>query len=499
MRMILADDETIITEGIQRLIDWNKLGIEVVGVYEDGKSAFEGIIQLKPDLALLDIAMPEMSGIDILRECNLMGVKTRIIFISGFQDFEYAKNAVKYGAVDYLLKPVIREELLTAVERAAAIERSVEKENTAVSDNGSEADFGQLIQLEDTNYVPVLAQIFYQNEVEVSTKRLIQFSFISFLEEYLRENKVGITFLKQEHIVIVLKVNDISDARTALMKIWENAKEATGQQFLFVMGRCVDQMSQIGPAFDECLSMKGYLFFTDRIMVPILGIHETVFKEVERERFEKVKDDLVSSIMKKDDAAFDAMYQQFEKLVCRTANGKKEDACFYFCSTIRKVEERIEVLGGSKYGMEMQELLRIGRSMESYSELVEAYRSILLDYMNGIQQLAENSEKKNFLQAKEYIEKHYQEDLTLNILAEQVHMNPFYFSAFFKKNAGENFKAYVSKIRLEHAITLLVSTNKKTYEIAIEVGFTDARTFTETFQKYYHETPNSYRKKIREK
>ncbi len=75
-------------------------------------------------------------------------------------------------------------------------------------------------------------------------------------------------------------------------------------------------------------------------------------------------------------------------------------------------------------------------------------------------------------------------------------MNPYYFSSFFKKNAGENFKDYVNRVRLSHAVTLLVSTDMKTYEIAAEVGFRDARSFTEVFSRVYGETPSAYKKRV---
>lgn len=77
-------------------------------------------------------------------------------------------------------------------------------------------------------------------------------------------------------------------------------------------------------------------------------------------------------------------------------------------------------------------------------------------------------------------------------------MNPYYFSSFFKKNAGENFKDYVNKIRIQHSVSLLISTDMKAYEIACQVGFSDARVFSENFQKIYHETPNAYRKRARD-
>ena len=117
IKMILADDEPVIIRGIQKLVDFNRLGIEIVGEYEDGKAAFDGILTEKPDIALLDIYMPKKTGIEILKELKALGIETKVIFVSGFQDFQYARDALTYGAVNYLLKPVIREELVETLEK----------------------------------------------------------------------------------------------------------------------------------------------------------------------------------------------------------------------------------------------------------------------------------------------------------------------------------------------------------------------------------------------
>ena len=88
------------------------------------------------------------------------------------------------------------------------------------------------------------------------------------------------------------------------------------------------------------------------------------------------------------------------------------------------------------------------------------------------------------------------DNLTLEVMAKELHMNSYYFSSYFKKNAGENFKDYLNRVRVTHALSLLISTNLKIYGIAIEVGFRDARSLTEAFQKVYNETPANYKKRI---
>ena len=167
IRMILADDEPIITRGIKKLLNWKILGIEIIGEYEDGRKALEAIIRDKPEIALLDISMPGMSGVEVLQECRAMESGVSIIFISGFQDFEYAKAALQYGAVDYLLKPVIREELLKAVEKAVAgMAEGVEPERADVKDNEGTGgiNYEFLVEDEESGYVPIYAEVIYDKE-----------------------------------------------------------------------------------------------------------------------------------------------------------------------------------------------------------------------------------------------------------------------------------------------------------------------------------------------
>ena len=111
LKMIIADDEPMIVRGIQKLVDWNSLGIEIVGQCFDSTMTLASIIQQKPDIALLDISMPGKTGLEILKVIKTMGLSTRVVFISGFQEFQYAQEAVRLDAGDYLLKPVKTDQL----------------------------------------------------------------------------------------------------------------------------------------------------------------------------------------------------------------------------------------------------------------------------------------------------------------------------------------------------------------------------------------------------
>lgn len=498
MKMILADDEPIITRGIRKLVDWESMGIEVAGCYEDGKSAWEGILRLNPDLALLDISMPDMTGIDILKECKSLNLNTSIIFISGFQDFEYAKAALHYGAEDYLLKPVLKEELLNAVTKCM----NKKKQNIFIEANEMPAqpdhmDFGRIIELETTHYRPVLVEILFSEKEDKQMKRLTQFSLISFLEDYLSNQKTGICFVRKGKIVIILKGISANEAKGKLEEIINAAKEAVRHDIVMIMGEQIDEVRQIPAAYERCLEMEEYLFFNDYLKSRILKVGESVFSyPMEESKLRDAREKLIHGIVAQETEGFEQLYQWFIQMVCFMAEGKKEDACFYFCTAVRMLEERFFELNLEGCKPDMKALLEESRKCESFNQLSTHFKSIFAGYLNKIQQTMTNQEKKSIIYVKEYIEKHYKEDLNLQILAEEIHMNPYYFSAFFKKHTGENFKTYVNKVRMQHAIALLLGTNMKTYEIAEATGYKDPRTFTDAFCKIYQDTPNSYRKRV---
>lgn len=503
IKMILADDEPVISRGIQKLVDWNRLGIEIVGVFEDGKSAMEGIVKLRPEIALLDISMPGMTGVEILRELNgLEELPTQVIFISGFQDFEYAKAAIQYGAREYLLKPVIRDELLQAVEKCCnhlRVQQSrpkleTERENAALQ---NAEEYSRLIQVEQTDYLPVYADVCFEREESEQMRKLVRFSFVTFLEQYMEEHGLGIVFLRRENTVLVLKGMDREQGKAVLTEIWKKSSEATGHRTAFLLGESVDGMDKIPDAYAACLEAKGLLFFADQLQIPIFCVGEKVFlRQAGTAELENSRQQLLNAIISQEEQQFHSAFAAFCHTLCLAAEGKKEDACYYFCSAIRFVDEHFRFMGVKEELPDMKELLELGRRSICYTEMTERYGAFFRGYMNLLQHTVVSSEKQDIIRAKEYIEAHYRENLTLEVLAGVIHMNPYYFSSFFKKHAGENFKDYVNKVRIQHAVSLLVSTNRKTYEIADEVGFRDARSFSEIFLRCYGETPAAYRKRV---
>lgn len=126
-KAVIADDEGVILQGLKKLVDWTNMDVHLVGEARDGQQLKEVMEETDPDIVITDIMMPYRTGLDILRWCNETDMHAKFIFISGYQEFTYAKEALQSGAVDYLLKPVARKDLEDAVRKAI---QKLEEQNT---------------------------------------------------------------------------------------------------------------------------------------------------------------------------------------------------------------------------------------------------------------------------------------------------------------------------------------------------------------------------------
>lgn len=116
LRLIIVDDEKIIRESIRSLIDWESLGIEVVGVCKNGLEAYDAILDSYPDIVLTDIKMPGLSGLELIEKLNDTRENIQFIILSGYSEFEYAKQAMRFGIRHYLLKPCNENQIIEAIE-----------------------------------------------------------------------------------------------------------------------------------------------------------------------------------------------------------------------------------------------------------------------------------------------------------------------------------------------------------------------------------------------
>ncbi|HCT91066.1 MAG TPA: DNA-binding response regulator, partial [Lachnospiraceae bacterium] len=375
-----------------------------------------------------DISMPGMTGVEILKECRLLGLPSKVILISGFQDFEYAKAGIQYGAVDYLLKPVIRDELLRAIDKSISQrEQELQREPERIRDGFSE-DYRGLLPLEEGPYLPVYVEIFLEEDNR-QMERLTRFSVLSFMENYLEEQDLGIAFAKKENLVVVFKGLSQKEGEQAAILLMKEIEGRFACPAGAVVGRPVEQMSEIPGEFQECLYMREYFFFRNQMALPVLLVGETVFSTLGgNSHLLALRGQMIDMVVAQEKEKLQKCFDQFAKTVCRMADGKKEDALFYLCSAIRVLDEKFRGLALPHPDYDEKQLLQKGRECRDYGGLQNVFYGIVLEYLEKLKTSVVNSSSREFLKAKVYIDEHYDENLTLEVLAGEVHMNPYYFS-----------------------------------------------------------------------
>lgn len=495
-RVIIADDEPVITRGITKLVNWEELGVEITACFNNGLDALHEILMQKPDLAFLDISMPGRTGIEILKELHTAGVPTKVIFISGFQEFSYARDALAFGAVDYLLKPIKRDALLKAVAKCLpdAARQNVIRTREAVLTPEDEA-YRAALRFEDTRCCVAALTILALAEREELEQQLITFSVLGQLERITREDGCGVPFQKQNGLYIILETPDKTDPAANLRPLLSRVHEATGWSIGAVCSPVTEQMSELPKLAMECRQKCQYFYFWQFLPDTVLQLNWSVFPQKNLAGLHALQETIADDFVGCDRAVTWKRLGEYEHICASVADGNQDSAVFYLLNCLRAVTERMSELGIQADGAGIVDgILDSAREAKSYDELTRLFEETCSELYDKVTQSLRKSEKKEIVKATDYIKAHYKENLTLEVLAKEVHMNPFYLSSYFKKQTGHNFKDFLNRVRLRHALELLVGTDLRSYEIAEEVGFKDYRYFTEQFSREYGRTPAAYRK-----
>ncbi len=501
LKMILADDEPVITYGIRNLVDWQSFGVQIIGTYDDGKAAFNAIVNSAPDIAVLDISMPEKTGIDILADISKMKINTKVIFLSGFQDFKYAQAALKYGAVEYLLKPVKKDSLLKAVAKCMTMQ-GVQPHRQFISEKNDtplgRTAYQKIIGLNADSYTLLLCELILQAEKPALETELVKFSAASVVENFLASQNIGTSFWHGKQCCVVFKTMEKEALLQNIKQMRTLLKQHCDISACFAVSGNIKDITQIPVLIEENKHMLECFYFYPQIIGDTVFADDLKYDEPQDViTLSELRDKLLEKVIAQDIAAAYAIVKEYLYKAGIAAQGNKQAAVYFAISCVRYVDSELkkrlateEILVSES---EMFERLHETQSYENLQAIVELQVEKLL---RAVAECANNSAKTDVIKAMQYIDEHYAENLSLEVLAKHVHMNSFYFSSFFKKQTGKNFKDYINEVRMARAMELLMTANFKSYEIAEKVGFKDYRYFTELFSKFYGKTPAAYKKSI---
>ena len=537
LRTFLVEDEFVVRENIKKMIPWEQYGYELVGEALDGEVALPMIRKLKPDLLITDIKMPFMDGLTLSKMVRKDFPGMKIVILSGYDDFNYAKQAIGIGVEDYLLKPITKNaflERLTEIrnrweqekgqrEYYEQFRREIQEYERNSSRDFFEAlisgsmDTGEIYKKADQLGLDIVAEIYNILLFTMDAGRGVAGASEEYseweaqkrekMENFFVDNSYAMLFRNNAFSYGVLVKEQRSSPGENTEKcaafIRETLGSGCGHDWFLAVGQPVERLSSVKISYHAAAKAfsRRYLYDGDILYYEELEQEEKIQKNDSRylkkidinvlnpailERF------LGSGLL---DETEDFVRDYFQAI------GHEAMGSFVF-RNYAILNIRFSVLGflkklgceaGDLENHDTEEVLEErARSMESavkYAEEIIKKAVMLRDENSG------NKNRSILKSAIEYIDTHYMEEtLSLNTAAQVANISANHFSALFSQNMGQTFIEYLTSLRMRHARELLRCTGKRSSEIASEVGYKDAHYFSYLFKKTQGMTPSEYRK-----
>lgn len=540
LKIFLAEDEVIVRETIKRMIPWEDLGFELVGEAADGEMALPLLLRQKPDLLITDIKMPFMDGLTLAKVAKKEIPGLKVVILSGYDDFNYAKQAINIGVEDYLLKPITKNAL---IERLTEIRSRYEHEKT-------QKEYYEKFHREMQAYEKNSSRDFFEALVSGS---------MDMMEIYRRSEKLGLDIVAEAYNVLIFTMNceeDFSGQREGyseweaeslelleeffsentsamlfccnifsygvLIKgqketIEENTRSCVSEiqrifdrkeqkrQWFVAAGEPVERLSQIQKSYYSASRAFSHRYLYDENIL--------YYDEMASMEKKNVTEDDSTYLQKVDVNALNpAILQKFlsNGLLEETENFVKdyfyaigqeplESLVFrnYVTLNVRfSVMSFLKEIGCDTRTLEQEDtedvLSESSKSLENaiaYAEKIISQAIALRDQNSG------NKNRSILKTAVDFIDSHYtEEDMSLNKAANAANVSANHFSALFSQNMGQTFIEYLTNLRMNKAKEYLRCTSMRSSEIAGEIGYKDAHYFSYLFKKTQGMTPSDYRK-----
>ncbi|WP_283681768.1 response regulator [Parablautia sp. Marseille-Q6255] len=524
-KVVIADDEERICRLIEALIDWETLGLEIAAVAHNGVEACEIVEQVKPDILITDIRMPGCSGLELVEQVKRSQPEIEIIIISGYAHFEYAQQAIKFGVGDYLLKPISKAELNSTLQKLSGrISRRKESEQDRkellrrAQQDDEQLRQSLIFDLQDKEGLSLSGEILQERYHLRVQEGLFQV--------FLLHMDSGTQTMSEASAQIMMEKARGFLERGLRDKCLEFVLAVRGYQAVGVMNYRRQDQKEIRRALKNCL---GTLETQKNLFQPVafsasLGGEKTRCEDI-RESFREAEE-----------LIWERLVRGTGRLLERQGTRKLPFWKNLLDTYLSDVTAAAEVLDPAPAEEGAKKLLMAVRSVpdvrgseiinlvyaaadlfaarvqlsdrsaaleqfhaqcerrSSIEEVFDAFAAFQREHLRTLIDRHENETVRPVRKAKQYIQDHFSEQITLEEVSDAVGLSPAYFSTLFKKTQGEGFARYLIRVRMEQAKLLLRESNLPTSEVCRKVGYNDLKHFTHTFEKAAGVKPSTYRK-----
>lgn len=534
IKVFLVEDEIVVRNGIKNNIPWEKEGMEFSGEASDGELAYPMIKKIQPDILITDIRMPFMDGLELSELVKKEFPKIKIMILSGYNEFDYAKQAIHIGVTDYLLKPITASKLLEAVKKVAdVIEREREEagmleryrlemaENTVLERQRLFTDLvtGRI------NFKEALERGAQAGmELSASFYQIMLFKLITLgasnaysdqvvaCREAVEERMAG-----REHILVF----DRGDEGWAFIFTGESEQEVESRavewgaglgelvgtykdvQYFGGIGGGVNRLGDLQTSYEQAGQAFASRFFMDMNRIVSYSRMERVFRgpgdpvDIHSVDASKVNRRTLENFLKQGMAGeargfVEEYFQNAGEKNCQSYMFRQYIVMdFYLC-----VSTVLEQLGMDMNRLpgDIADMEKVVRECHDTGLLKDSLGRLFEEAMALRDSQAASKYGQLLGEARAFIQENFsKEEISLNTVAARVNISPSYFSSIFSQEMGVTFVEYLTSVRMERAKELLRCSNLKTSEIGYEVGYKDSHYFGYLFKKTVGCTPKEFR------
>lgn len=514
IKVVIVDDEPKLRQGLQTLIPWESLGFIVAATAGNGKEALKVIEQEAPEVVIADIRMPVMDGLQLIQHLRNAGRQIHFIILSGYADFEYAKQAIKYGVAGYLLKPVNISEMSASLKevRGQIEQERLQMEWSQTPDMSRELHLHNLLvpqeKTEDPSKLRMKTKqcnllwdsyevvIIHPHVSDDNHRSGELFRLSAGLKQEIEGQNMGLVTVLSPYVILLL--NAPLRGRQRRNNLHGQIRSIAGDtRFVAATGGAVTGPEWISSSYVKAQEAVKQSFFSRKELLlepglPLVPLPELLW--LPDDNYEEMIEDLIFRLYYSLDSGNKTMVFRLltEAAALFLQQGQDEKSVkqsFFFLSNaiIHKLAaaSRIEP-------KETGAVSRFLNGIDQYDhlqDLLEETHCFLIEFAGDFEPKGKEQEIKKMI---DFIHCHYAEDLRLSSLAGVLNYSTPYLGQLFRSKTGEYFNTYLDKVRIQKAKELL-GQGMKVYEVAEHVGYTNVNYFHSKFKKYEGRSPSDYK------
>ncbi len=497
-KVMIVEDEELILQGIRNILDWESLGLEVVHMAHDGVEALEMWEKEPVHIVVTDISMPEMDGLELLRKIREKEEQVRFIILTGYDEFNYAREAIRLEVENYILKPIDEEELERQLRETVEKLDEMDRKKIQYIDEKTQwmhflrggAEEGEYRQYAKMLGLSADCGTYYAALMKWNMDGLKEKKISDVIVELKQEEKLKIVHLPPDSLLMVLEgeTMDETEVQDYFSELQNQVESRFNVMTFLCIGPSFQSFSQLPESYRMAGKLQKYLILEgygtcisqrqiQNRKTEALSMDETLFRKFilkkETEAAVGYMEDLFINNIR-GDASAGSLYQMAVKMAMLLQEIKKEYKLE--SGNFQDITDLIETIfrADDIYGIRTAFVSEITEIIACMHEEDSQYTPVVRQIIAEVQQ-------------------NYKEDMNLKTLAYKYHMNASYLGQIFQKEVGCSFARYLSNTKNGIAKELILNTNMKINDIARQVGYPDTSYFYRKFKQCYGVSPASLR------